>query len=57
MIINLGISKDEIDKKINLRYEYKKNKDFENADKIRKELLDKGIVLNDTREGTVWSIK
>lgn len=56
-IMELGISKDEIEQKIRLRFEFKKDKDFENADKIRKELLDNGIVLNDTREGTSWSIK
>ena len=35
----------------------KKNKDYEEADKIRKELLDKGIELIDTREGTTYKIK
>ena len=33
----------------------KKAKDFAKADAIREELLAKGIVLKDTREGTVWS--
>ena len=32
----------------------KKNKDFKLADEIRQELLDKGIVLEDTRQGTKW---
>ena len=36
------------------RKQAKKNKDFARADEIRKELLDKGIVLEDTREGTLW---
>ena len=35
----------------------KKNKDYSEADKIRKELLDKGIELIDTREGTTYKIK
>ena len=35
----------------------KKNKNYEEADKIRKELLDKGIELIDTREGTTYKIK
>lgn len=56
-INELGISKDEIEQKIKLRSEFKKNKDYANADKIRNELLDKGIVLNDTRDGTAWNIK
>ena len=38
------------------RNEYKKNKDFENADKIRDELKEKGILIKDTREGTIFEI-
>ena len=36
--------------------EAKKNKDFATADAIREELAGKGIVIKDTREGTVWSL-
>ena len=32
----------------------RKNRDFKLADDIRQELLDKGIVLEDTRQGTKW---
>ena len=32
----------------------KKAKDFATADAIRAELLSKGIVLEDTREGVKW---
>lgn len=32
----------------------RKEKNFAKADEIRKELLDKGIVLEDTREGVKW---
>ena len=32
----------------------KKEKDFAKADAIRSELLEKGIVLEDTREGVKW---
>ena len=38
------------------RNEYKKNKDFGNADKIRDELKEKGILIKDTREGTIFEI-
>ena len=40
---------------IEKRKEAKKNKDFELADQIRNELLEKGIELKDTREGTTWN--
>ncbi len=35
----------------------KKEKDFGRADEIRNELLDMGIVIEDTRQGTKWSKK
>ena len=42
--------------KIEERKAAKKEKDFARADAIRNELLEKGIVLEDTREGVVWKI-
>ena len=47
----------EILKKIEERNEAKKNKDFELADTIRNELLEMGIILKDTREGTTFERK
>jgi len=32
----------------------KKEKDFAKADAIRDDLLARGIVLKDTREGVIW---
>lgn len=46
----------EILSKIEERKEAKKSKDFATADKIRDELLAKGIKLVDTREGTTYEI-
>ena len=43
--------------KIKERDEAKKNKDYQTADAIREELLNKGIVLKDTREGTIYELK
>ena len=40
--------------KIEERKAAKKEKNFEKADAIRNELLEKGIVLEDTREGVKW---
>ncbi|MDD6224470.1 MAG: cysteine--tRNA ligase [bacterium] len=42
--------------KIEERKEAKSHKDFERADTIRKELLEKGIRIQDTREGTIYEI-
>lgn len=48
---------DEILKQIEKRNEAKKNKDYETADKIRNSLLEKGIVLKDTPNGTIYERK
>ena len=45
---------EEILKKIEERNIAKKNKDYATADKIRDELLEKGIILKDTPEGTIY---
>lgn len=47
---------DEIMKLIEERNIAKKNKDFNKADNIRDELLNKGIRLIDTREGTTYEV-
>lgn len=36
------------------RAEAKKSKNYARADEIRNELMAKGIVLKDTKEGTTW---
>ena len=46
-----------IKEQIALRTAAKKEKNFAEADRIRNELLEKGIVLKDTREGTLWEIQ
>ncbi len=49
--------KQYIENKIEERNQAKKNKDFEKADSIRKELLAKNIKLIDTREGTTYEME
>ena len=48
--------KSYIEEKINERREAKSNKNYELADKIRNELLEKGIILKDTKDGTTYEI-
>ena len=43
-----------IEAKITARIEAKKSKNFAEADRIRKELADAGIILEDTPQGTTW---
>ena len=42
---------------IEKRLNAKKQKDYIEADAIRKELLNSGVELLDTKEGTIYSIK
>jgi cysteinyl-tRNA synthetase len=47
----------EIEKLIEDRHAAKVRRDFASADKIRKDLADRGIVLEDTPSGTKWKRK
>ena len=51
------ISEKDIIKKIELRNKSRKNKDYKEADKIRDELLDKGVLIEDKDGKTSWKIK
>lgn len=42
---------------IEKRNEAKKNKNYELADNIRNQLLEKNIIIKDTREGTIFEVK
>jgi cysteinyl-tRNA synthetase len=48
------ISAEQIEVLISQRAQAKQNKDYAGADAIRKQLLDQGVVLEDSREGTQW---
>ena len=50
----IGTSDEEIEGYILMRNQARNNKDFDLADKIRDELLEKGIVLEDKESGTTW---
>ena len=49
-----GLSETEIEALIRKRADARKAKDFATADAVRKELADKGIVIEDTPSGTQW---
>mgnify|MGYP000563969086 FL=1 len=44
----------DIEALIEERKQARKAKNFARADEIRKELADKGIILEDTRQGVTW---
>ena len=51
-----GEFKDKVDSLIEDRSNAKKKRDFELADKIRSELIELGIEINDSSEGTTWKV-
>ena len=51
------ISEKDILKNIELRNKARKNKDYNEADKIRDELLDKGVLIEDKDGKTSWKFK
>ena len=53
----VSLSENEILIKINQRNEARVNKNYEEADKIRDELLDKGVLIEDKDGKTVWKFK
>ena len=52
-----NISSDEIDNLIEQRQTARKNKDFALADKIRDQLKNMGVILEDTANGIKWKMK
>ena len=56
-IKKLNLDVKEIEQSIETRTNAKLEKNYDEADRIRKELDEKGIVLNDSKEGTTWDIK
>ncbi len=47
---------DELQAKVRAREEARKSRDFKRADELRRELLDAGVVLEDTKDGVRWKI-
>ena len=52
-----SISEEEILKKIDQRNNARENKNYEEADKIRNELSDKGVLIEDKDGKTIWKFK
>ena len=52
-----GILPEEIEKQIEERNRARAKKDFKNADMIRQNLLDLGVILEDKKDGTRWKKK
>ena len=54
---NASISESEINNRIDLRNKARANKDYKEADRIRDELSDKGVLIEDKNGKTLWKFK
>jgi cysteinyl-tRNA synthetase len=52
-----SISESEINNKIDLRNKARADKDYKEADRIRDELFDKGVLIEDKDGKTLWKFK
>lgn len=53
----IDLTEDDLQKKIAERQEARESKDWGAADDIRNELVEKGVILEDKKDGTSWKIK
>lgn len=51
------IKDEEIEELIKLRNQKRAEKDFKSADELRDKLIDMGIIIKDTKEGSTWTRK
>ncbi|MEZ0315772.1 MAG: DALR domain-containing protein, partial [Methylophilaceae bacterium] len=49
-----GYTPDKIEQMIAQRLEARRNKNFAEADRVRQELMENGVVLEDSNQGTIW---
>ncbi len=54
---NIGLTEEDILARIGERKAARERKDWAEADRIRKELEEKGILLEDRKDGTGWKVK
>jgi len=57
LLVGASIGDDEINALVAERDVAKKRRDFAKADQIRKQLAEKGVVIEDSKEGTRWKRK
>ncbi|WP_028844245.1 cysteine--tRNA ligase [Thermodesulfovibrio thiophilus] len=57
MLKKIEMTEAELNELIEERAQARKNKDWQKADKIRAELLSKGIILEDKTDKTLWKVK
>lgn len=51
-----SITEDEIERLIKQREDYKKEKNYQEADEIKKYLIEHGVEVKDSKNGTIWDV-
>jgi cysteinyl-tRNA synthetase len=57
LVARFALSDEEIERLVTERTKAKKMRNFARADEIRKELADKGVILEDSKDGVRWKRK
>ena len=57
MVARMGLSDDDVERLVAERTQAKKTRNFARADAIRAELLAKGVVIEDSKDGVRWKRK
>jgi cysteinyl-tRNA synthetase len=57
LVAKMGLSDEEIQALVDERTQAKKTRNFARADEIRNELLAKGVVIEDSKDGVRWKRK
>jgi len=57
LLARVALSDEEIERLVQERTQAKKQRNFARADQIRKELLEKGVVIEDSKDGVRWKRK
>ena len=57
IVKDIGLTEQDIISRIGRRQDARERKDWAEADRLRKELEEKGIILEDKKDGTAWRIK
>jgi cysteinyl-tRNA synthetase len=52
-----GFTEEEVQRAVTARDQARMDKNWQEADRIRSELLAKGIVVEDSRGGTTWKVR
>jgi cysteinyl-tRNA synthetase len=57
LLEKMNLKREEVEKIVQERFQFRKNKDFKKSDEMRSELTKMGISVSDTAEGSIWEVE